>query len=177
MLSFSTRSGACSAIVITIAAACLMVACEQHLEPLGSADQPLLKSDTEPATEGAWAECTLPVPDETGWARLDCPDPLPDGEPRSCIVGLYENRPELVCEMTALCRYDCASDAECPQPESGDVASVCDHERCELLCDDDSVCPDGMTCHHFAGSDDDRESQGYCQYLYVCPGDARALIP
>ena len=173
MLGQSTRRGASCAIVV----ASVVAGCDTHLEPLGQAhEEMILASDTSPAAEGAWSECTLPVPDETGWARLDCPDPGPDGQERACIVSYYKNAPELICEMTALCRYDCESDADCPQPQSGDVVPVCDHAQCAMPCDDRSTCPDGMTCHHFSEGEE-REQQGSCQYLYICQGEAPAPRP
>lgn len=156
--------------IVVLAAS--FAACDAHVEPLDEATQPVLDSDSAgpPATEGAWAECQ-PSPDDTsGWARTVCPDPGPNGEQWTCSASYTAERQEddsMWCEVTALCNYECATDADCPTPQSGDVAPVCNNV-CYLPCDGDSTCPDGMACHHEDHGDGPKDAQGYCRYVYHC---------
>lgn len=150
--------------------ACLLSACDAHVEPLGEAGQPVLDSRSPAAQDGAWAECQLPEGDTSGWARTECPDPGPDGEALVCSASYTSEKQEddsRWCEVTALCNYPCDEDTPCPQPQSGDVVPVCD-SICYLPCDQGSTCPDGMTCHHEDHGDGPKDFQGYCQYIYHC---------
>ena len=159
-----TRLAAIATFVVT----CL-AGCDAHVEPL-EVSRPLLVSSTPPSTEGPWAECQLAEDDTSGWARTICPDPGPDGEELTCAgsyVSELQDDDTTWCEVTALCNYPCGADADCPQPQSGDVTPVCNYV-CALPCDQGSTCPDGMTCHH-EDHGDGKDFQGYCRYVYQCP--------
>jgi hypothetical protein len=142
--------------------------CDTHVDPLEPEVQ--LASRIAPATEGAWAECRFAEGDESGWSRSVCPEPTPEGEERACSTSYVSELQEddsVWCEVTALCNYECDSDAACPTPQSGDVVPVCNYV-CQLPCDGESQCPDGMTCHHEDHGDGPKDLQGFCRYVYNC---------
>jgi hypothetical protein len=54
------------------------------------------------------------------------------------------------CGETCMCSIPCNSDADCPRPLTGDAKPVCEYE-CMLVCDPQTICPDGMYCYPEGG--------------------------
>lgn len=157
-----------AAVPMLLVVSCWSLAACDATEPPEEA-QVRLASAARPASEGAWAECRFAEDDESGWARTVCPEPKADGTPRDCSGSYVSERQDdgsTECEVTALCNYECETDADCPQPQSGSVVPVC-HSICRLPCRETGECPDGMTCHH-EDHGDTSDPQGLCRYVYVC---------
>jgi hypothetical protein len=46
-----------------------------------------------------------------------------------------------------LCRHDCMTDSDCPDPLTGNATPICSNAGyCQIPCDDDTLCPDGYSC-------------------------------
>jgi hypothetical protein len=153
------------AACLSMALASVQVACDTHVDPLVEVH---LATSIQGATEGPWAVCYAPG----GGTDMPtvCPDPKPGGEERYCMASsVFELQEDgsTWCDVAAVCVYDCVVDDDCPQPQSGTVKPVCD-SRCLLPCDQDSVCPHGMTCWHQYHGSGIHDQNGICMWKYEC---------
>ncbi|XXX72793.1 hypothetical protein WMF30_34605 [Sorangium sp. So ce134] len=154
------------ALGLSMAFATAQAACfDSHVDPIVEVR---LTTSVEGATEGPWAACVAPGGEY--FLPTRCPDPLPGGEERVCMVSSVSERQDdgsTWCDVAALCVYECEVAADCPQPQSGTATPVC-NSICSLPCDENTTCPNGMECWHQYHGSGDTDEQGVCMWKYTC---------
>jgi hypothetical protein len=113
---------------------CLLYsACAVESEPDSpAASYTQASAEGEPEPTAGYAFCS---------ARLHCPEVQQSWYPSGVGGGDAG-----ICDQVCRCLPSCASDADCPLPESGSSEPLCTSTGCALPCDGEVDCPAGMRC-------------------------------
>ena len=76
-------------------------------------------------------------------------DPYPNCFESECPSGVGWGMGS-ECGEVCMCSIPCNTDADCPWPWTGDAKPVCEYE-CMLVCDPQTICPEGMHCYPEVG--------------------------
>jgi len=122
--------------------------------------QDIIHDDAETGGHAETGDDVGAIPREDPWSIPCLGDRFPQvyGQQPStfaCPDGMTLAQPFVEAGYCAACSCStqCTTDADCPDPVTGNAVATCNNGLCRLFCDDATQCPDGMECIDSQGSD------------------------